>query len=342
MFSIELTILVLALVGVIVIIALQVLDRTKAKSGTEESNRVEDSLKKLNIQFTNSLQHQQQEQKNQSEALAKVYQSIGALDKLMSTDVAQLSTGVEKIQEIFHNVNKRGHYGEQQLQDIMESVLPADLFEMQHQLSNNTRVDCLVKFPDPPGPVGVDSKFPAKSYEDYLSAETDEEQKQASKTFKGQVSQQIKEIADKYIVPNETSEFALMFVPSESIFTEIHVNPEFSSLVDEARTKRVFVVSPNTLMAALNTVRSIVATMKVQREAKKVLEGLTAISADAKRLFDRASKFQKQEITAMKSLGEVLTSAKKVHEGIDKLQAGNVELLNGSGTDEPTGQQAIT
>lgn len=338
--SIEAILAILLLIGVVIVIVLQLMAKKDTTRETAESVNVQASVQKLEDEFTKALNHQQQERQNQASVLAAVNKSLGKLDKQIDSEVKQLNTNVSKIQEIFHNPNKRGHFGEQQLKDIIESVLPYELFDLQHTLSNKTRVDCLVKLPDPPGPIGIDSKFPAKAYEDYISAD-EPEQTEVLKNFRQAVLKLIKDVAEKYIVSGETSEFALIFVPSEAIYTDIHVNPELSAIIASSRQYKVYIVSPNTLMAALNTVRSIVASMQVQRDAKQVLERLGVIAQDAGRLKDRAEKFQKQITTAMNSLGQFLTSATKVHDGIKKLEEGNVDLLNGSGTEDGDSTKSI-
>lgn len=339
--SIELVIGIVLLIGMSLIVVLQLAAKRDTNKGTDESKNVQDAVKVLYDGYSKGQSLQQQQQKDQSDVLAQVYKNLGELNKQLSTEVKQLNINVGNIQEIFHNPNKRGHFGEQQLKDIIESVLPVELFQMQCTLSNNTRVDCLVKLPDPPGPIGIDSKFPAKTYEDYLNADELSSQ-DALATFKKAVLDLIKNVAKKYIIAGETSEFALIFVPSEAIFTDIHVNSELSAIVEASHRNNVYIVSPNTLMAALNTIRSVVNSMKVQREARKVLEGLGTIANDANRLRERAEKFEKQEKTAMKSLGEVLISATKVHNGIRKLEAGNVDLLNGSRESDPKPPEQLT
>ena len=326
--SVELAVSLLALIGVFVILVLQLVARKDASRGTGE--------------FTNVLQYQEQAQETQAKVLAEVNQTIGALNHQINSQVSQLNTNVENMQQIFHNPNQRGHFGEQQLKDIVESALPGELFDLQHQLSNQTRVDCLIKLPDPPGPIGVDAKFPARSYQDYVSAESADDKKQAQRLFVTAVKTLIKDVAAKYIVPEETSEFALIFVPSEAIFTDIHGKNELSSILDEAKANQVYIVSPNTLMAALNTIRGIVNTMRLQREAKNVLKGLVTIAADAKRLFDRAEEFTKKEKQAMEQLGKFMISADKVHKGIVKLRQGNLELLEEDESTNEVEQKAIT
>ena len=268
----------------------------------------------------------QQNEKSQ-EVLTQMRERLVAITKFAES-VQSLNSSVTGLQQIFDNPKQRGLFGEGQLKDIVETALPRELYEFQHSVrTEEGRVvfDCFLKLPEPPGPIGIDSKFPSEMYQRVLDAQSDDEIENAQKQFTAAILKLINDIADKYIIPNVTSEFALMFVPSEAIFAEIY-SASWLSVGEMSRKRHVYIVSPATLMASLNTIRAVVNTMNIQKEAAEVLKGLALVAEDSARLKDRSEKIQRQINTAAKSIELVVTSSGKIHDRIEKMQSGNVSL----------------
>lgn len=279
--------------------------------------------------------------KESTEMLAKLRERLAAISEFkdsVTKSVSDLNESVSGVKRIFDNPNKRGLFGESQLKDIVTTALPKELYEFQHRATNAeggyVTFDCFLKLPDPPGPIGIDAKFPSELYRHIVDAATPDEQNAARKLFIDAIKKLIGDIAEKYIIPGVTSEFALMFIPSEAIFAEIYASA--SAITDTSHQKRVYIVSPSTLMAALNTIRSVVNTMNVQRAAEEVLKGLSEVAKDAERLQQRTEKFQKQLATALKETENVVISSRKIHERVQKMQSGSTEAIGQAET--PSGE----
>lgn len=272
-----------------------------------------------------------EQRKESQKVIQDVHEKLGAISKFKET-VDSLNENVSGVRRVFENPKKRGLFGESQLKDIVTTALPAEMYAFEHSVTrdegNSVKFDCFLKLPDPPGPVGIDSKFPAELYRHIVEATSEAAQDDARKSFGDAIKKLIKDIASKYIIPNVTSEFALMFVPSEAIFAEI-----YSSLEDVTKLSqesRVYLVSPSTLMAALNTIRSVVNTMEVQRAANEVIIGLTSFGAEAARLAERAQKLEKNIQTASKAAHAMVVTSGKINEKVTKLKEGNTDLITGT------------
>ena len=271
------------------------------------------------------------QRKESQKVIQDVHEKLGAISKFKET-VDALNENVSGVRRVFENPKKRGLFGESQLKDIVTTALPAEMYEFEYSVTknegNSVKFDCFLKLPDPPGPVGIDSKFPAELYQHIVDAKTETAQSDARKHFGDSIKSLIKDIASKYIIPNVTSEFALMFVPSEAIFAEIYSSLE--DVTKESQEFRVYLVSPSTLMAALNTIRSVVNTMEVQRAAKEVIIGLTSFGTEATRLAERAQKLEKNIITASKAAHSMVVTSDKINQKVKKLKEGNTELITGT------------
>ena len=241
--------------------------------------------------------------------LSEIQERLSVIDKAQ-TNIEKLSGNVLGLQEILSNKQARGAFGEIQLFDIIKKSLPPDSFETQPVLSNNKRADFLIKMPNPPGPIVIDSKFPLEAYNALTKSITDREKKDAEKSFKINVRNHIKDIAEKYIVPGETADGALMFLPSEAIYAELHAN--FTDLISESFSLKVWVVSPTTCMATLNTVRAILKDARLKEHAERIRIELEHIQKDAQRLEVRATNLNKHFNLASKDLEEIKISSSKI------------------------------
>ena len=192
--------------------------------------------------------------RNTAQSLGDLQQRLKTIDKAQE-NITKLSGDVLSLQDILSNKQTRGAFGEIQLHDIVLKALPKDSYSSQHTLSNGKRADCLIHLPNPPGPIVIDSKFPLEAYEKLRAAKTEFDLTEASRQFRTAVRVHIKAISERYIIEGETADGALMFLPSEAVYAELHAN--FPEVVRDGFAARVWIVSPTTCMATLNTFTSL-------------------------------------------------------------------------------------
>ena len=251
--------------------------------------------------------------------------SLGALqERLIAIDKAQanlekLSGNVLGLQDILSNKQTRGVFGEIQLKDIVSKALPPNSYAFQVLLKNGRRVDCMIYLPYPPGPIAIDSKFPLDTYENLGKFENEIQKNKAIQIFKKSIRFHINSISEKYIVEGETADGAIMFLPSEAIYAELHAN--FSDIIHEGFSKRVWIVSPTTCMATLNTIRGILKDATLKENSSKIRENLNLLFKDVSRLGNRIDNLDKHFNLASKDLEEVKVSAQKVTNRADKFEA---------------------
>ncbi len=245
---------------------------------------------------------------------------LAMIDEARKT-IAELSTEVVGLQDILSNKQSRGVFGEVQLMDIVTGILPPSAYEFQATLAGGRRPDCLLKLPNPPGPIVIDAKFPLESYRALTAAKDEAARVQAARTFTKDVSVHVANIADRYIVPGETAESALMFLPSEAVYAELHAR--FPNVVEESYRRRVWIVSPTTLMATLNTVRAVLKDVHMREQAGVIQAELLHLLKDVERLDGRVEKLQTHFAQADRDIRDIRISTDKVKrrgEKIDGLQ----------------------
>ena len=198
------------------------------------------------------------------------------------------------------NKQLRGACGEFQLENIVKDALPQNAYQFQYTLLSNTRVDCIVKMPQPPGSICIDSKFPLEDYKKFANSSNEQEKKDNLKLFHNAVLKHIKDIADKYISPGETADSAIMFLPSESIYSEINIR--FPRLVNESRNKKVYMAGHDNLMLLLHTVRAILRDATMSQTAGKIQIEVDKLTNDLNLLADRILKLDKHFDLARKDL----------------------------------------
>jgi DNA recombination protein RmuC len=236
-------------------------------------------------------------------------------------NLAELSTRVVGLQDILGNKQARGAFGEVQLENIVKSVLPNAAYELQSTLSNGKRVDCLIKLPRPPGSIAVDAKFPLESYRLLRDADT-AARPAALRTFGAAVFTHVRDIADKYILADETAEGALMFLPSEAVYAELHES--CGDVVEKANRAKVYIVSPTTLWAVLHTLRAVLKDVRMREQAGIIQKEVTVLLDDARRLDERVEKLQTHFDQATRDVRDIRTSTDKVIKRAEKI--GNVEV----------------
>ncbi|CUH86797.1 DNA recombination protein RmuC [Phaeobacter sp. CECT 5382] len=257
-------------------------------------------------------------------SLTQLQERLATIDKAQD-NITKLSGDVLSLQDILSNKQTRGAFGEIQLNDIVSKALPAGSYTMQATLSNGKRADCLVHLPNPPGPIVIDSKFPLEPYEALRRAETRDEQAYAIRQMKTALRAHIRAISEKYILEGETAEGALMFLPSEAVYAELHAN--FTAVVREGFAARVWIVSPTTCMATLNTMRAILKDARMREQAGAIRAELGHLHRDVERLGDRVGNLDRHFGQAAKDIAEIKISAEKAGRRAQRLDHFDFEDL---------------
>jgi len=246
--------------------------------------------------------------KQTTTSLTQLQERLAAIDKAQD-NITKLSSDVLSLQDILSNKQTRGAFGEIQLRDIVGKALPSDSYALQHTLSNGKRADCLIHLPNPPGPIVIDSKFPLEAYEALRAADSEHALKQAVAQMKVAVKKHINDISEKYIIEGETADGALMFLPSEAVYAELHAN--FPDLVRAGFDARVWIVSPTTCMATLNTMRAILKDARMREQAGAIRKELALLVGDVDRLSTRVGNLDRHFGQASKDIEEIKISADK-------------------------------
>ena len=277
----------------------------QAKQQTNMLQLMEKRLADVQLQMNENLQGSA---RRTAHSLGELQQRLTAIDKAQE-NITKLSGDVLSLQDIVSNKQTRGAFGEIQLNDIVSKALPSDSYTLQATLSNARRADCLIHLPNPPGPIVIDSKFPLEPYEALRNAKTDWELNEAARQLRTAVKKHIKDISEKYIIEGETADGALMFLPSEAVYAELHAN--FSELVREGFTARVWIVSPTTCMATLNTMRAILKDARMREQAGAIRRELGLLYQDVDRLGTRVENLDRHFAQAAKDITEIKISADK-------------------------------
>ena len=267
---------------------------------------IEERLGNIGSSIGNSLNQQTQ---NTQKSLTEMHERLAVIDRAQE-NIHSLSNQVNDLQNILSNKQLRGAFGEVQLENIVRDALPQNAYQFQYTLTSNSRVDCIVKMPEPPGPICIDSKFPLEDYKKFAGATNDQEKKDYLRLFHNAVQKHIKDIAEKYILPGETSDSAIMFLPSESIYSEINIR--FPKLVNESRNKKVYMAGPDNLMLLLHTVRAILRDATMSQTAGKIQIEVDKLTNDLNLLADRIFKLDKHFDLARKDLDDIKISHRKI------------------------------
>ena len=254
--------------------------------------------------------------KNTAKSLGELQQRLVTIDKAQD-NIQKLSGDVLSLQDILSNKQTRGAFGEIQLQEIVSKALPSDAYDWQVTLSNGKRADCLIHLPNPPGPIVIDSKFPLEAYEALRNASTDWEANEAAKFMRTSVRAHIKAISEKYILDGETADGALMFLPSESVYAELHAN--FPELVRDGFEASVWIVSPTTCMATLNTMRAILKDARMREQAGAIRTALRLLHRDVELVADRVEKLNTHFGQARKDIEGISIAAERAGKRAYKL-----------------------
>ncbi|HXW40791.1 MAG TPA: DNA recombination protein RmuC [Xanthobacteraceae bacterium] len=243
-----------------------------------------------------------------SENLQKLHERLAVIDSAQQ-NITTLATQVTSLQSVLANKQERGAFGQGRMEIIVRDGLPKDCYEFQYTLSNKMRPDCVVFLPDK-RPLVIDAKFPLEAISAYRDAKNDEERKQAAARVRQDMTKHIGDIAVKYLIPGETQDLALMFVPSESVYAELHDG--FDDIVQRAFNAKVVIVSPSLLMIAIHVVQQIQKDARIRAAAGKIQVEVGKIVDDVERLYDRVMNLQKHFGQANDDLRQIVTSAEKV------------------------------
>jgi len=255
---------------------------------------------------------------------ADVVKRLALIDEAQKK-ITELSGNVVSLQEVLADKRSRGAFGEVQLSALVRNVMPENSFEFQYTLPNSTRVDCMLFLPEPSGNIAIDSKFPLESYRRITDLNTGNADRQvAERQFKQDIRKHIKDIAEKYIIQGTTSDGAVMFIPAEAVFAEIHAH--YYELVEEAQRAKVWIVSPTTLMAVLTTARAVLKDSATRQQVHIIQDHLMALSKDFSRFQTRMNKLSIHIQQANKDVEEVSTSARKISSRFEKIE--KVEMLD--------------
>ncbi len=324
---------------------LEKLHTTLAEQGKAEQELIQSTMRNATSQLTASIEtltktvDGQLEQiggkvsERLDEGFKKTNQTFAdVMARLATIDEAQkkidgLTTNVVSLQELLGDKRSRGAFGEVQLEALVRNVLPVNSFAMQHTFANGTRADCALFLPEPTGTVAVDSKFPLENYHRMLDNKLSEAEKAlAEKQFKLDVKKHVDDIATKYIISNVTSDGAVMFIPAEAVFAELHAY--HADVIEYAMNKRVWVVSPTTLMAVLNTARAVLKDVETRKQVHVIKEELGKLSKDFGRFDVRMKKLADNIRQAHENAQDVHISSQKISQRFAQIE--RVELTKNS------------
>ena len=239
--------------------------------------------------------------------------------------ITELSSHVVSLQDVLVDKRARGAFGEVQLGTLIANMIPSTHYSMQYTLSNQKRADCILFLPDPTGKTVIDAKFPLETYQRLMNTDpTSTERKALQQQFKQDIQKHIKDIAEKYIIPNETTDGAVMFIPAEAIFAEIHAN--YPEVVALSQRLKVWLVSPSTLMAVLTTARAVLKDDATKRQVHIIQQHLQALAGDFQRFEKRMDNLSKHIDQAQQDVSEVNTSAKKITQRFQKIESVELEV----------------
>ncbi len=298
---------------------------TQIRERGELTRNLNDRLDQVSRSVTHNISETSEKT---GKSLADLTQRLALIDAAQK-DISALSGQVIGLQQILDNKQARGSFGETRLNDLVQDALPRDAFKLQHTLSNGRRADCLILLPNPPGPIVVDSKFPLEAYQAMRNAETDVQRKAALTQLQRDTLKHAQDIAERYILPGETADAALMFLPSESVFSELHVN--LPDAIQKCRELRVYPVSPNTMWLTLNTVRAIMRDVEMHQKASLIQREVAVLMEDIDRLVTRVDNLRKHFVQADKDIGEIETSTRKIASRGDRIRNAELDAPNEEG-----------
>jgi DNA recombination protein RmuC len=256
-----------------------------------------------------------------SETLTGIQTRLTVIDEAQK-NIAALSGQVVSLQEILSDKQTRGAFGQAQMEAIVADQLPPTHYDFQYTLSNGKRPDCIIRIPNVSGVIVVDSKFPMEAFEALRGLASEDERKIATARLKSDMLKHVKDIAEKYLIPGEVQTPAIMFVPSESIYAELHTN--FSEVIQQARRQQVVIVSPHVFMLAINTIQTLMRDARMREQAHLIQREVGTLLQDVKRLGERVGKLSNHFGQVEVDLKDIAISTEKIIKRATAIEA--VEL----------------
>lgn len=300
---------------------------------TENAKQLSERVQELTSTTENKLKEiNQQVEKRLTEGFEKTNETFSdVIKRLALIDAAQkkiteLSTSVVSLQEILNDKRSRGAFGEVQLSALIHNMIPEQHFSFQHLLSNHKRPDCMLFLPEPTGNIAIDAKFPLENYRLIIDSNIAEiERQQALRQFKIDIRKHIQDIAEKYIIPGETADGAVMFIPAEAVFAEIHAH--HSDLVEAAQKAKVWLVSPTTMMAILTTARAVLKDAATRQQVHEIQKHLRLLAEDFERFQMRMDNLAKRIAQAHTDVEQVHISSRKISQRFVQIERAEFDGL---------------
>ncbi|WP_159946169.1 DNA recombination protein RmuC [Rhizobium sp. 18065] len=264
--------------------------------------------------------------KSTHDNLRSLQERLAVIDAAQN-NIQSLAKDVVGLQAILSNKQTRGAFGQSRMETIVADGLPMGAFTFQATLSNGSRPDCTIRMPNGSPPLVIDAKFPLEAWNAIRDGETAEHRKIASQQFRRDLDVHIRDISEKYLIVGETQDMAFLFVPSESIFAEIHEN--FESIVQKAHKQRVVIVSPSLLMLSIQVIQAVLKDQRMREQAHLIQGEVIRLMEDLNRLDDRTRKLQGHFLAAQKDVDQILTSSDKLARRGAKIEAMEFEVPGG-------------
>ena len=257
-------------------------------------------------------------QERNSQNLKQLHERLALIDRAQK-NIETLSGEVSGLQSLLSNKQSRGAFGEKQMQDLIENYLPPNAYSFQHTLSNGKRVDALIHMPNDQGDVAIDSKFPMEAWRRLTEADNTDGSVQAGRDFARDMLVHIKAVAQKYLIFGETHDIALLFLPSEAVYAELHAN--FPQVVEQGFSQKVMIVSPTTFMATLHTMRAVMKDAAMREQAHIIQREVGMMAKDVTLLDDRVAKLQSHFNQTGEDIRKIRISTEKITKRADKIES---------------------
>jgi len=255
--------------------------------------------------------------KNTTDHLQQLHARLAVIDSAQK-NITDLASTVTSLQNVLTNKQSRGAFGQGQLEAIVADVLPKGAYEFQYTLKSGKRPDCAIFMPDS-GPLIIDAKFPLEAMTALRVAVTDDERKVAIARVKTDITKHVADIADKYLIPGETQDIALMFIPSESVYADLH--EQFDDLVQKAQRARVMIVSPTLMVMAIQVIKQVRKDAEMREAADQIRTEVGMMMKDVGLLSDRVNKLKTHFGQANVDIDAILISTGKIEKRGDKIEA---------------------
>lgn len=300
---------------------------TQMASGTQSGHgeiqktlnqRLDDMSKKLGDSL-------EQSREKTGESLKTLAERLALIDRAQK-NIETLSQEVSGLQSLLSNKQARGAFGEIQMQDLVKTYLPPSAYKFQETLSNHTRVDCLIHLPAPNDDIAVDSKFPLENWRAMNDAPDADTRKVAAKLFATAVTKHVRDIAEKYLPAENIAKPAMMFLPSEAIYMDLHT--QFPDLIEKSFRAGVAIVAPTTFMATLHTMRAVMKDAQMREQAHVIQREVEVLLDDINRLDERVKKLDTHFEQSKRDIGHILISTNKIKSRSEKI--GDLQLDDGA------------